>query len=171
MIRTERLVLRRARASDLADLHTILSDPRAMRYWSNPAHSDIAQTQAFLDGLIATGTDTSDEYVIEHDGQCIGKAGIWAKPELGFILHPAVWGKGVAFEALDALIPHLFRNFPDMPALTAECDPRNTASVSLLRKLGFDQIGFENKNFDYGGIEMCDTAYFELRRDSHGLSR
>ncbi|WP_338548113.1 GNAT family N-acetyltransferase [Roseovarius phycicola] len=51
-----------------------------------------------------------------------------------------------------------------MPVLTAECDPRNIASIALLKKLRFEQTGYAEKNFDYGGIEMCDTAYFELKR-------
>ena len=49
---------------------------------------------------------------------------------------------------------------------TAELDPRNTGSVRLLEKLGFRQTGYEEKNFDYGGIEMTDTAYFTLDRPS-----
>ena len=37
---TERLVLRRARADDLAAMHEVLSHPRAMLYWSTPPHRD-----------------------------------------------------------------------------------------------------------------------------------
>ncbi|WP_338548115.1 GNAT family N-acetyltransferase [Roseovarius phycicola] len=88
-----------------------MTNQQAMRYWSCPPHTDIVETQSVLDWLMATPTKNSDEYIIEHDGLCIGKAGIWAKPELGYILHPAVWGKGVAYEALSALIPHHLPGF------------------------------------------------------------
>ncbi|MES2497639.1 MAG: GNAT family N-acetyltransferase [Pseudomonadota bacterium] len=33
-LRTARLLLRTARPGDLDDLHAVLSDPAAMRYWS-----------------------------------------------------------------------------------------------------------------------------------------
>ncbi len=164
MIRTKRLLLRDARESDLDALHEIFSDPRAMRYWDRPAHEDIAPTRAFLDAFMTPDPDQREEYIVEYEGRCIGKAGCWSKPEVGYILHPGCWGKGLAFEAMDAVVPRIFARFPDLPALTAECDPRNAASIGLLKKLGFRQTGFAEKNFDYGGIEWCDTAYFALSR-------
>ncbi|WP_372838668.1 GNAT family N-acetyltransferase, partial [Phaeovulum sp.] len=48
MLRTPRLVLRRAQASDLEALHRVFGEPRAMRYWSRPAHENLAQTEATL---------------------------------------------------------------------------------------------------------------------------
>ena len=45
MIRTERLTLRPPGMDDLDDLHRVFSDPRAMRYWSHPAHDDLDRTR------------------------------------------------------------------------------------------------------------------------------
>ena len=56
MIRTERLILRRARPDDLADVHAMLSDPRAMRYWSRPEHDSIAESRDWLARMIAAMT-------------------------------------------------------------------------------------------------------------------
>ena len=47
-IQTPRLLLRPARPSDVVDLHGVLSDRRAMRYWSSLPHATIAQTRAWL---------------------------------------------------------------------------------------------------------------------------
>ena len=52
-IRTERLLLRRARHGDLDDIHAVLSDPNAMRYWSTPPHATIEESRAWLDAMIA----------------------------------------------------------------------------------------------------------------------
>ncbi len=164
MIRTKRLLLRAAAPDDLDDLHEIFSDPRAMRYWSHPAHKDVSQTQEFLDWFIHEDWDQREEYILEYKGRCVGKAGVWASPEVGYILHPDLWGQGLISEAMLALLPRIFAKFADVSALTAEVDPRNTGSVALLRKLGFEQTDYQIKNFDYGGIEMCDTAYYELPR-------
>ena len=77
MIRTRRLTLRPPRADDLEALHAVFSDPRAMRYWSQPAHDDIAQTRETLDNMIGSHADTGLEYVVERAGAVIGKAGPW----------------------------------------------------------------------------------------------
>jgi RimJ/RimL family protein N-acetyltransferase len=164
LIRTERLLLRDARKEDLLPLHEIFSDPRAMRYWDRPAHEDIEPTRRFLETFMNSDRSMREEYILEHEGVCVGKAGCWHKPEIGYILHPRLWGKGLMYEALSVLIPRIFERFPEEPVLTAEVDPRNTGSAALLRKLGFEQTDYKTKNFNYGGLELCDTAYYELSR-------
>lgn len=159
MIRTARLVLRPARLTDLEPLHAVFSDTRAMRYWDRPAYDDISLTLRFLQGFMAMG-DGRVEYIIDCDGRCIGKAGMWRDAEIGYILHPDYWRRGLGFEALSAILPEIARQRPDLDHLTAELDPRNTASWRLLEKLGFGHLRTEKQNFLYGGYEWCDTAYF-----------
>lgn len=145
-------------------MHAIMTDPRVMQYWSTPVHHDLAQTQAFLDHLMQDPSPNSEEYVLERDGQCIGKMGCWRGPELGFLLHRDHWRQGLAREAAQVIIPRCFDKFADATALTAECDPRNLASVALLNRLGFRHLRTVEKDFLYGADEWCDTAYFELPR-------
>ncbi|WP_323768607.1 GNAT family N-acetyltransferase [Antarctobacter sp.] len=163
MIRTERLLLRPGRLTDLEPLHRILSDPSVMRYWSRPAHDDIAQTAEFLryfmDGY---GTDGRVEFILEYDGRCIGKAGMWRDPEVGYILNPDYWGQGLAFEAMSAILTEIARRRPDLTRLTADLDPRNTGSIRLLEKLGFTHDRTVIGDYLYGGYEVCDSAYYSL---------
>ena len=91
-IRTDRLLLRRARADDLEAIHAVLSEPRAMRYWSTPSHRDLEQSRAWLDAMITAPRDISEDFVIERDGVVIGKAGCYRIPDIGYILHPGHWG-------------------------------------------------------------------------------
>jgi RimJ/RimL family protein N-acetyltransferase len=160
MLRTKRLILRRAVGSDLAELHAVFSDPRAMRYWTRPAYDDIALTKDMLNTLLVP--DGSDEFVIERDGQVIGKCGAWRLPEVGFILHPDHFGQGVMTEAMRALIPHLFAAHP-VAALTAEADPRNIACLALLTKLGFVETHRAERTMQWGD-EWCDSVYLALAR-------
>jgi RimJ/RimL family protein N-acetyltransferase len=161
-IRTGRLLLRRAEPSDLDDLHAVMSDPRAMRYWSTPEHETVAQTRLFLEFLCGSPGNGSDDWMIELGGRAIGKAGAWAPPEVGFILHPDHWGRGYAFEAMSALIPILFACH-DVPALTAEADPRNAASLALLARLGFRETGRAARTLRWRD-EWCDSVYLALAR-------
>ncbi|MFV2053751.1 GNAT family N-acetyltransferase [Aliiroseovarius sp. YM-037] len=162
MIKTERLLLRRARMDDLEDLHRIFSDPRAMRYWDCLPYADIAQTEHLLAAIVAASPPASDDFVIEHEGQAIGKAGCWRSGEIGFILHPDHWGKGLAQEALSVVIPHAFENLP-IDRLEADVDPRNSASLMLLSRFGFREVGRASRTF-LVGEEWCDSVYLELPR-------
>jgi [ribosomal protein S5]-alanine N-acetyltransferase len=161
-IRTPRLLLRRAEPDDLPAFHDILSDPRAMRYWTRPEHETLEETRAFLDSLTGCPANGGDDWAIVLDGRAIGKAGSWAPPEIGFILHPDHWGKGYASEAMAALIPVLFARHA-VPALTADVDPRNGASLPLLAGLGFRETGRATRTLKWRD-EWCDSVYLELKR-------
>lgn len=135
-ITTKRLCLRRATWGDLEDIHAVMSAPEAMRYWSRLPHESLEVTRAwFAQALLDFRNPDMDERVIELDGRVVGYIGIWRMPEFGFILHPAAWGKGIASEAAHALIPHLFATHA-IDRLTADVDPRNAASLRLLRNWG-----------------------------------
>lgn len=161
MIVTDRLILRRARMEDLDDVHAMLSHPAVMRYWSTPEHETLEQSRKWLAGMVA-GAPGEDDFLIEHQGRVIGKAGAWNLPEVGFLLHPDHWGKGLGFEAMTAVTGYLFDTH-DLPALTAEADPRNAASLGLLAKLGFVETGRAEKTLLWRD-EWCDSVYLALRR-------
>ncbi len=162
VIETPRLRLRRARPDDLEAMHAILSHPQAMRYWSSLPHTEIAQTREWLDGMIASPPAESDDFIVEFEGAVIGKAGCWRLPAVGYILHPDYWGRGFGTEALTAAIAHVFANFP-APALIADVDPRNTASLALLARLGFREIERASRTWRIGE-EWCDSVYLGLPR-------
>ena len=158
-LRTPRLRLRRARPDDLEPMHAVLSHPAAMRYWSTTPHEDLAQTEAWLADMIATD---GEDFVIEHRGRVIGKAGCYSLPSVGYILHPDAWGRGFASEALGAAIAHVFAA-RDVDRLTADVDPRNAASLGLLKKLGFAETHRAARTWLVGG-EWCDSVYLALDR-------
>ena len=133
-----------------------------MRYWSSPPHPDRATTQENLDRLIASGTDPLVYVVIERDGRVIGVAGNNRSDEVGFMIHPDHWRQGIAREAMEAIIPHLFA-VTDLPRLTADVDPRNDGSIGLLTALGFVETHRAANTFCING-EWSDSVYFALDR-------
>ena len=162
-IETERLILRPLREDDLQALHAIFSNPQAMRYWDRPAWTDPEQTRALLAAFMADAPQDHLEFGLERNGNLLGRVGMWKRYEIGYILHPDHWGHGYATEAMRALIAAVHGRCPDAPALTAELDPRNAASIRVLEKLGFQKVGHETANFRYGD-EWVDTAYYRLAR-------
>lgn len=159
---TERLKLRPAREDDLTPLHDILSDARAMTWWSTPPHTSLEQTSAWLAAMIGMGADNPD-FVIERDGRVIGKAGFFALPWVGYILHPDHWGQGLAYEAVGAAIDHVFAG-RDHDSLQADIDPENGASMRLLERLGFARTGFEARTYNVGGV-WKDSYFYVLSRE------
>lgn len=162
MIRTTRLVLRRATWDDLAAVHRLFSNPQAMRYWSRPEHATLDETRHWLRFLVEPAPDSLD-FLIETDGEVIGKAGAWQLPEVGFLLHPDHWGKGFAHEAMLAVIAHVEAEFPALPELTAEVDPRNLASLRLLDRLGFRETHRAERTLLWKD-EWCDSVWLARKR-------
>ncbi|MFM7335404.1 MAG: GNAT family N-acetyltransferase, partial [Tabrizicola sp.] len=161
-LRTARLVLRQAIWDDLEAVHRVMSDPRAMRFWSRPEHETLEETRHWLGFLVDQAEDSRD-WVIERDGEVIGKAGCWQVPEVGFILHPEHWGQGLGLEAMEAVIAELEADLPGLPALTAEVDPRNVSSLRLLAKLGFRETHRAERTLLWKD-EWCDSVYLTRPR-------
>ena len=162
MIRTERLLMRRATWDDLDAVHRLLSDPRVMRYWSRPEHETLEETKAWLRFLVEPAAHSLD-LLVEKDGEVIGKAGAWQLPEVGFLLRPDRWGQGLAFEAMTAVISHVEAEHPALPELTAEVDPRNAASLRLLDRLGFHETHRAERTLLWKD-EWCDSLYLARPR-------
>ncbi|KIM39559.1 hypothetical protein M413DRAFT_447038 [Hebeloma cylindrosporum] len=174
---TERLLLRGAQESDLEAFCAWFRDPQAMQFWSTAPHTTTAQTKKFLDSMIASpyngvldftvclNSDGASSSSDSEEGNLIviGKAGLWDGEEIGFIFNRDYWRKGYAFEALDAIIRHLWDNHLDVGVVKADVDPRNRASLNLLRRLGFVVVGEAKSTFETH-IGWCDSVYLEARR-------
>lgn len=161
ILRTERLVLRRATPGDLDALHAIMSDPETMRFWSTPPHADRDTTRAWLDSMIAAPAEASDDFIIDLDGVAIGKLGAWRIPEIGVLLSRRHWGRGYAAEALAAFVAHAFDGRTDH--LIADVDPRNAACLALLGRAGFQETHRAARTWNVGGV-WCDSVYLRLDR-------
>ena len=131
-----------------------------MRFWSSPPHADIEQTRAFVRATLAMTADgRGDDQVVELDGKVVGKAGLWDNQEIGFILAPAVWGRGVGRAAASAVIARAQAR--GVTRITADVDPRNTASLRLLTGLGFVETARVERTMQVAG-EWVDSVYLEL---------
>ena len=160
-MRTPRLLLRRARMDDLPAIHGMLSDPVATRFWSTPPHTDIQQSEKWLRSMIDADPEESDDFCVELEGNVIGKLGCWELPEIGFLFAAKYWGNGYASETLEAFLARR-RSLGSPDPVTADVDPRNTASLNLLKRHGFVETGRASGTWHVGG-EWCDSIYLELR--------
>lgn len=167
-LRTPRLLLRRARRDDLEGLHAVLSNEKAMTYWWEPPHASIERTREWLDGMMASTPEESEDFVISYRGETIGKMGAYRLPKFGYILAPEYWGLGLGSEAMSAFLDHVFRR-EDVSRLTVDIDPRNEGSLRLVKRFGFVETGRGTATWTTH-IGICDSIYLALEKADY-LSR
>ena len=100
---------------------------------------------------------------LKPDDTPIGKIGVWSGDEIGFLLDRSQWHKGLAKEALEAVIGYLF-NERDFSSISADIDPRNEASSGILKKMGFVVERFEENTLQVGDV-WVDSEYLRLSKE------
>lgn len=174
-LRTERLVLRRFHAADLAVFLAYRNDVEVARYqgWTTPmaeadARAFIAeQATAALRGRgglqIAVALAASDELVGDlYLGPAMGDA---RQATLGYTLARAHHGRGYATEAARGLLGFALGELA-LHRVVATVDPRNLASVAVLERLGMRREGhFRKGYYDPRAGEWTDEYLYALLRE------
>ncbi len=174
-IRTPRLVLRTAQASDADALFERRRLPEVARYqgWELPYRRE--QAEAAVAQWSATGFPDDGEggnltvVDAEHPERILGDVyvGISAGgrcAEVGFTFHPDHWGRGYATEATAALLRHLFVE-RDVRRVEASLHPDNVASARVLEACGFRAEGVARQAFWLGDEASDDLRYGLLRAE------
>lgn len=142
VLRTERLVLRPLTSALAADLLAGEAIP-ALRAGVGFPDED---QRSVLEGVRASGADAAGVWLVERDGELLGTLGGTGRvspdgdQELSYGLVPGAWGDGVGTEAVGAVCAVLERR-EGVRRLTAEVLPGNDASIRLLHRLGFVEVG------------------------------
>jgi ribosomal-protein-alanine N-acetyltransferase len=169
---TARLHLRTLRADDATGFFEIHADAQAMRFWSTPAWTDFDYARRVIDrdrDELAAGTAYRFGLFGRADGRLIGCCSLHRvdranrRGELGYILRPSHWGRGLAHEALAAIVGFAFDAL-DLNRLEADLDPRNAASVNVVARLGFVFEARMRERWLVGG-EASDSDIYGLLRD------
>ncbi len=144
--RTASLILRPFVESDFEDAAALMGDPDVTRYlyWGprSRAESRAAFDKRLAGNVVARGVDyvalvIADAATGRFGGEiCLmHMTNDHRSGELGYILHPAFHGRGVASEAAAAMRDIAFREL-GLHRLFAGCDDRNTASWRVMEKIG-----------------------------------
>ena len=175
-LRTERLVLRAPRPTDL-DALRYASDPEVARYLPFDA-LDEAGLAARLERMLATTAPSEPEesltLLVEHEGLVIGDLMLRLKTrarddvppsvaELGWILSPDHGGRGFATEAARALVDLAFEHYP-LHRVMAQLDPRNVRSARLCERLGMTLEAHLRQDWPEPDGSWSDTAVYGLLR-------
>jgi RimJ/RimL family protein N-acetyltransferase len=178
-LQTPRLTLNALRADDAAALFACRADPAVARFqgW-RPA--DVADAAAFIDAQ-ARMADASAGWFqrairLREEGTLIGDLGVNlseeadAPVEFGISIAPAWQGRGYAVEAVRALFEEVFGALRRHRIL-ASVDPRNLASMALLRALGMRQEVHHRESLWLHGEWVDDVIFAMLEREWQAAGR
>ena len=174
-VRTERLLLRRATRDDLDAVHRIRSLP-GVSDWLTTAADD---RDAFLEAYGAAAR-LAGMVIVELDGEVVGDLMLavqdsWAQTEvrelaagrqveLGWVIDPAVQGRGLATEAARALLALAFDHL-GAHRVTASCFAANEASWRMMERLGMRRESAGRRDGLHRSGEWMDGLEYALLAD------
>ena len=179
---TERLCLRPFRAADLPAFVAYRSTPEIARYQSWDTSFSQADARQFFAEQQATELGRPGDCVQlaaldRETGELCGDCAVRVEPdqtasaEIGVTLAPAHQGRGLAAEALGAVIATLFERF-GIERIHAETDERNAAVHRLLERLGFrcEERSVDAEWFKGEWVSLRSYAIVrgEWGREAHG---
>jgi ribosomal-protein-alanine N-acetyltransferase len=143
VLQTPRLTLRPFRESDLEDMAALTANRDFMRFSLGVLSRE--QTAAFLEKVRKRdreGLPSQFAVALRANGRLIGYCGFFAQIvddveeiEIGYRLHPDLWGQGLATEAARAVRDHGFDEL-NLARLISLIHPENVASQRVAEKNG-----------------------------------
>ncbi len=112
-IETERVILRHMKVSDARDMYDYARRPEVTRYLLWAPHDSLEYTRTYLkqvERCYRQGTFHDFGVILKENNRFIGTCGFArideanATAEAGYVLNPDFWGRGLATEALSAII-------------------------------------------------------------------
>ncbi|MBK8608850.1 MAG: GNAT family N-acetyltransferase [Chitinophagaceae bacterium] len=170
VLKTERLLLRCITIADAPELFILRSLDSTMQFIDREKMTSIEQAEEFVEKI--SGSLEANDGIMwcitlkEKPETLIGTIGHWRlmkqhyRSEVGYMLHPDHWKKGIMKEALLEVIKYGF-DIMKVHSIEAHIDPVNTASAFVLEKTGFTREAYFKENFFYKG-KFSDTAIYSL---------
>ncbi|MFF2147415.1 GNAT family N-acetyltransferase [Kitasatospora sp. NPDC058190] len=172
-LRTDRLLIRRWRESDLAPWAAMNADPQVREHLGGiltreRSDASVARYEAAIErrgyGWLAVEVRESGEFVgfvglddVEEQARVSGV-------EIGWRLTRSAWGRGYATEAARAVLAYGFDALA-LPEILAVTIAANLRSQAVMRRLGMTHDRAE----DFDDPEGGRSVVFRLRRADHAV--
>lgn len=146
---TPRLSLRAMRVGDSADMFSYASLPQVTEYLLWQPHESERATKRYLEyaqKLYRSGEMVDWAVTLEETGRMIGTCGFASldgenrSGEIGYVLHPDFWGKGLAAAALRAVMQYGFETL-GLHRIEGRHMRGNESSGKVMQKCGMHYEG------------------------------
>ena len=165
VLRTERLILRPWRESDLEDFYAYASVDGVGQMAGWKPHADREESRKIMDRFIAN----KKTFALEYQGKVIGSLGIeqyreeqfpeFAEKqcrEIGYVLAKDYWGQGLMPEAVKEAIRYLFEE-AGLDVILCAHFLSNRQSGRVQEKCGFRHYAFGTFETKFGTVEEDET--------------
>ncbi len=170
-LETERLFLRRITMHDAKELLVLRSDVNAMKYIGKPLAESLDDAINLIH-RIEEGINNNNAIgwgiCLKGEEKIIGSIGFHNidkqnhRGEIGYMIGPQYWGKGIVSEAVKGAIDFGFNKLK-FHSIEAMVDPDNSASIRVLEKQNFIKEAHFKENYFFNG-KFLDTAVYSLIR-------
>ena len=164
---TPRLYLRAMLVADAEDMFDYAKDPEVSQFLTWDAHPDVGFTKKYLTYVgqqYRTGNFFDWAVIHRESGRMIGTCGFTCfryesnAAEIGYVLHPAYRGRGLATEAVRAIMEFGFLEL-DLHRIEARYMQENAASRQLMDRVGMTFEGLARESLlvkdQYRTIGTC----------------
>ena len=172
-ILTDRLIIRLAKPDDAEEIYSYRSDTIENRYqgWFPESVEEVRNYIANMPVKMDIA-DACFQFAIlaKNENRLIGDMGIIftgherMQVEVGCTLNKTFQGKGYATEALTAMVNYFF-TILKKHRIVASIDPRNTASIRLIERLGFRKEAHFKESYFLRDEWVDDIIYAMLDKD------
>lgn len=175
VLETERLILREHVLSDAENIYKMRTNETVMKYIDRERPKDLADVKTFIT-TFNEGFENGDNlaWVIalkENPEYMIGSIGYWRtdyanhRAEIGYMLHPDYWRKGIISEALKRTIDFGFEDM-NLHTIKANINVENDASRQMLVKHGFVKEAHFKQDYYFRG-QFLDSEIYGLLNPNH----
>ena len=180
-LQTDRLLLRKIQPCDAMDMYEYACRPETSEYltWEkHPYYSYTVELIRFFQREYAQGRYFDFAIVLKDENKMIGTVGFTnydqnhRVAEVGYVVNPAYHGRGIATEALSAVINFAFCEL-GVNRVEAKYIVQNAPSLRVMEKCGMTHEGVQRQKMiikgkarDIGVCSVIRSEYFSCEREN-----
>jgi ribosomal-protein-alanine N-acetyltransferase len=175
-LETERLLLRKVTLADTAAMFSYASNEDVAKYVTWDVHRSMSDTERFINFVLNRyNNEEIAPWGIEdkETGSFIGTVDFvsWStnhhNAEIGYVIAPEYWGKGITTEAARAIIRFGFEQM-ELMRIQARCFVDNIASQRVMEKAGMTFEGINRKSMYIKG-QYWDLKVYAILKEEFDL--
>ena len=171
-LKTERLLLRKLTRHDANEIFFLRSNEDVLRFLGKEPAKSVAEAEEFI-GKINKNVDENQSILwgialLNDPSTLIGTICLWNfklenyRGEIGYVLHPGHWRKGIMKEAIKCVVDYGF-DILKLHSIEAMLSPANIASSAVLESTGFVKEGHLKESFYFRGEFEDALIYSRLK--------
>ncbi|GGA60072.1 GNAT family N-acetyltransferase [Ornithinibacillus halotolerans] len=169
VLETNRLILRKIEQDDAHDIFEYLSDKEVMKHYGTEPFQTVDEaykTISKYEAVFAEKRGIRWGITLKEEDKVIGSCFFYDmnwdhyRTDLGYILNKDYWKRGIAQEAVKAIIQYGIENL-NINRFQSVIDPPNVPSQKVVERLGFQREGLL-RSYEYFSGKFDDLYMYSL---------